>query len=100
MNRNNREIENNFLWKVCKERKTHYCEKKKESNIVLKVRWPVVPQSERRKEQDKNLNGTESCTRFVEKESYVEWSNLPTVEWVYLYFSNMRFITNSTWMQN
>lgn len=55
-----------------------------------------MPQSERRKEQDKNLNGTESCTRFVEKESYVEWSNLPTVEWVYLYFSNMRFITNST----
>lgn len=34
--------------------------------------------------------------KVCKKESYVEWSNLPTGEWVYLYFSNMRFITNST----
>lgn len=50
----------------------------------------------KKKRTGQNLNGTESCTRFVEKESYVEWSNLPTVEWVYLYFSNIRFIINST----
>ena len=50
----------------------------------------------KKKRIGQNLNSTESCTRFVEKEFYVEWSNLPTVEWVYLYISNMRFIINST----